>query len=198
MRAVLLALSCVLAFVGCAFGDEDDTLEAQDLRELVLQQADLQRVFVRFDEGRQITADLPTGARADSRRFGRVGGWKARFRRSGTQATPGPLVVESRVDLFESADGAKQEVEVTESEPTDPESAQWSPVGAPRLGDESFVVTARERSFRGGVRYYLIVWRDDNVTASVLASGFAGRFALEDALRLARRQQRRTAAATSS
>jgi hypothetical protein len=200
MRVVSLAILCCLVGTGCAFGDDPDgsALDEAALRKLVLQQTDLPRAFIRFDEGRQISADLPTGARAHSGRFGRLGGWKARFRRPGTQMTAGPLVVESRADLFESADGAKDELEAAESEPTPPESAQWSPVDTPGIGDESFVLTATERSFGGGVRYYLIVWRDDNVTASVLASGFADRFTLDDALRLARRQQRRTAAATSS
>jgi hypothetical protein len=191
MRASLLALLSCLACVGCAFGgDGQATFDEADLRVLVLQQEDLPRVFLRFDEGRQITADLPTGARAAPGRFGRVGGWKARFRRPGSQTTTGALVIESRCDLFESADGAEDELRAVQSEPTaDP--AQWRPVDAPRVGDESFAMTATEAAFGGGVRYYLIVWREDNVTASILANGFDRKFTLTQALGLARRQHAR-------
>ena len=44
--------------------------------------------------------------------FGRIEGWKARYRRPGSQTTRRPLVIESRADLFESADGAAEELEV--------------------------------------------------------------------------------------
>jgi hypothetical protein len=192
VRPLLPLIVCCLAGAGCAFGDGADraTFDEADLRALVLQQEDLQRVFVRFDEGRQISADLPTGARADQGRFGRVDGWKARFRRPGSQATTGPLVIESRADLFDSADGANDELEAARSEPT-AEPAQWRPVEAPRVGDESFALTATERGFGGGVRFYLIVWREDNVTGSILANGFRGKFTLEQAVGLARKQQAR-------
>jgi hypothetical protein len=192
VRRLLLLIVCCLAGTGCALDDDADraTFDEADLRALVLQQEDLPRVFVRFDEGRQISADLPTGARADRERFGRVDGWKARFRRPGTPATTGPFVIESRADLFDSADGANDELEAARSEPT-AEPAQWRPVEAPRVGDESFALTATQTGFGGGVRFYLIVWREDNVTGSILADGFQDKFTLKQALGLARKQQAR-------
>jgi len=199
MRALLLvALVCCLAGVGCAFGDEAEraTFEEADLNDLVLQPDDLPGVFVRFDEGRQVSADLPTGARADRGRFGRIDGWKARFRRPGSPATVGPIVIESRVDLFASADGANDELEAAQSEPA-AAPAQWTSVDAPRIGDRSFVLTASQAGFGGGVRFYLIVWREDNLTASIFANGFGRKFTVIQALGLARKQQRRIARAAT-
>lgn len=199
---VLLAAACLLVIAGCSFdgGDEEEsTFEVGQLGSLVLQPEDVPRVFVRFDEGRQGNADQPQG-RSDPGRFGREQGWKARYRRPGSLRTQGPLVIESRADLFESSEGAKDELEASEAELAEAESAdapRWQSVEAPRLGDDSFAMNGLQPAFGGGVRSYLIVWREDNLTASILANGFEGRFTLNDALRLARRQQARIAARRS-
>jgi hypothetical protein len=49
-----------------------------------------------------------------------------------------------------------------------------------------------------GVRFYQVVWREDNVTASILANGFERRLSLEVVLELAQAQQRRLSAAAQS
>lgn len=199
---VLLAAACLLAIAGCSFGggeEEESTFEVGQLGLLVLQPKDVPRAFVRFDEGRQRNADQPPG-RPDPGRFGREQGWKARYRRPGSPRTQGPLVIESRADLFESSDGAKDELEASESELEEAETAEappWQSIDAPRLGDDSFAMSGSQQAFGGGVRFYLIVWREDNLTASILANGFEGRFTLNEALRLARRQQERIAAGMS-
>ena len=105
--AALVLVAAVLA--GCSGGSP--TLPASALPRLVLQPGDLPPGLERFDEGRQAKADQPGGARTAADRFGRLGGWKARYRRTGSATVAGPLVVESRTDLFESDDGAKDELE---------------------------------------------------------------------------------------
>jgi hypothetical protein len=195
---VRLAAACLLLVAGCSFGEEDGaTIEAAALERLVLQPEDLPRVFRRFDEGPQIQPDLPTGARSDPGRFGREAGWKARYRRSGTPRTRGALVVESRADLFESTSGADDELDAHRAEfETGQTGRGHELVDAPRIGDESFATTVSQPGTGGGgVRYFLIAWRDDNVTASVYVSGFERRLTLEQALGLARRQQLRITAA---
>jgi hypothetical protein len=194
---VLSVAACLLVIAGCSFdgGNEEATFEVGQLESLVLQPRDLPRAFVRFDEGRQLSADQPPG-RADLGRFGRKEGWKARYRRPGSRQTRGPLVIESRADLFESSEGAKDELEAAEDELSSGEGAQiasLTSVDAPRLGDDSFALSGAQQGFGGGVRFFLIAWREDNLTAAILANGFEGRFILSDAVRLARRQQARIA-----
>ena len=93
--------------------------------------------------------DQPSGQRSDPARFGRIDGWKARYRRPGTRQTEGPLVVESRADVFEDADGATSEFDAYGSELQD--------AGTPLeeltdLGDRGFVATLAQ----GDVRFYLV------------------------------------------
>lgn len=183
------ALLLVVA-AGCSFGgdgEESSTITKGELPRLVLQPRDLPRAFIQFDRGRQIRADQATGARSDPSRFGRLEGWKARYRRRGSAETRGPLVIESRADLFKSSEGATEELEAIDE-------STFRPLDAPRLGDEARAWS----SFPGGagsVRYYLVAWREDNVTALLLASGFEGKITLRDVLELARKQQRRMALA---
>ena len=99
----LAVLVCLSLLAACAGGDggEREAVERKELEHVVLQPADVPPVFERFDAGRLLRTDQPAaGERADPARFGREEGWKARYKRSGTQETRGPLVIESRVDLF--------------------------------------------------------------------------------------------------
>ena len=189
MRRLALLLA-TLAAAGCMGGDEA-TFEAKELDGMVLQQADLPEGWIRFDEGRQVRADAPRGERADPRRFGREEGWKARYRRPGSAQTRGPLVVESRADVFTDADGARDELETHRDE-----VAADLLERHPDLGDEAFAATFRQGSGRLAVRFYLIVWRDENVTASVFVNGFEGKLTLAQSVELARKQQRRIARAS--
>jgi hypothetical protein len=188
LTVVLLAI----AVLGCSGGGEEG-IDTSDLSKVVLQPADLRRVWVPFDVGPQIGADAPGGERADPERFGRVEGWKARYRRPGSPATVGPLVIESRADLFDSADGARRDLEVLEEDlaETLPGSR---PLAAPMLGDDAVAATVLE----GKVRFYLVAWRQTNVTASLFLNGFDGRTTLAQTLALVRKQERRIAAATAS
>ncbi len=183
----------VVVVTGCSLGESGSSIDRGKLRQLVIQPSDLPRVFVRFDEGRQIMADSPGGARADPDRFDRIDGWKARFRRGGTRKTAGPLVIESRVDLFESAGGAEDDFDAARGDLGE-SGLGWKPIDEPGLGDESFAATFVQGGF-GAVRHYLVFWRNENATALLNANGFDGKLALADVLELARKQQRRIARA---
>lgn len=182
----------LLGLAGCSLvgGDGGASIEVSELEKLVLQPDDLPRSFVRFDEGRQITADLPAGSRADPARFGRRDGWKARYRRLGSSETTGPLVIESKADLFDSSAGAEDDFDAARDD-ADESEPEWQPIGEPGLGDESFAATLLEGTETSGVRFYQVVWREDNAIASLNANGFARGLTLEDVLELARAQERR-------
>jgi hypothetical protein len=195
---VLLALVAALA-AGC---DGDDSrpsgqAEAQGresgLKASVLQPEDLPPAFIQFDEGAQVRADLPRSpARGSPTRFGRVQGWKARFRRPGSTQTPGPLVIESRVDLFKAADGARKELATYGRDL--PEGLRLLGPAPSGFGEGSFTATGRQGSGRFAVRFYLIAWREDAMTASLLLNGFEGKFKLQQAVALARKQYGRVEA----
>jgi hypothetical protein len=194
-RAVLVL---VLGLAGCAYGGGGGaTIDLDELPRTVLQPDDLPAIFQRFDEGRQVLADDPGGSRSDRDRFGRRDGWKARYHRSGTPRTAGPLVIESRVDLFESSGGADDDLEAARQDLGEGE-LEWQPIDEPGLGDESFAATVVEPGLGEGVRHYRVYWRDDNVTAFVNVNGFEGRLTLEEVLELARKQEGRISTAAES
>lgn len=192
MRVFALALLLAVS-AGCAIGGDDQgseaTFERRDLRRLVLLPRDLPQGFTQFDWGLQIAADSPAGERADRQRFGRIDGWKARYKRvGGTAQTRGAHVIESRAELFESSSGADDELDAHRAEVEDTQQL----LDTEELGEESFA-SMSAMGGEGTVVYYLFAWRVDNVTIALLVSGFAGRLTVSDALALARRQERRTA-----
>jgi hypothetical protein len=188
-KHLLFALVLGLAALpGCSGSDGDAEPETSPLRNLgalVLQPRDLPGSFVRFDEGRLNRTDFRPGPREAKTRFGRVDGWKARFRRSGTPQTEGPLVVDSQVDTFSNEEGAKQDLDAYGEELASP----WKGLSAPLVGDESLAVTLRQGSGRFAQRYFTVAWRDRDATASVAVQGFEGKLTLDHALALAREQQ---------
>jgi hypothetical protein len=185
-----LALLLVVAAAGCSFGGDDSPIRASELNRLVLQPDDLPKAFLRFDEGRQVGVDSPGGRRADPERYGRIDGWKARYRRAGSQKTAGALVIESRADIFDSSGGAKDDLDAARADVRESELG-WQPIDEPGLGDESFAVTLVQPVTGGDVRYYQVFWRDGNATASLNVNGFDPGLALGDTLELARKQERR-------
>lgn len=161
----------------------------------VLQPEDLPRIFIRFDEGAQVRADLPRSrARGNPTRFGRVQGWKARYRRPGSTQTRGPVVIESRVDLFKSADGARRELEAYRRDlPEGLRVLGQAPLG---LGEDGFTATGRQGTGQFAVRFYLVAWREAAMTGSLFLNGFEGKFMLQQAVALARKQQLRMESAS--
>ena len=75
-------LLLLVALTACGAGHHSSTISRSALPRLVLQPADLGSRFLRFDEGAQIAIDVHPGPREDLQRFGRLGGWKARYKRA--------------------------------------------------------------------------------------------------------------------
>jgi hypothetical protein len=187
----------VLGIAGTAcLGGDDPAVPAGKASSSVLALSDLPSGFTVFDEGQIVRSDVGTGPREDPSRFDRQAGWKARFRRSGSSDTEGPLVIESRVDVFKSSDGAEKDFDAytTELEALLKDSPAAKELDDPDVGDEAIGMTNVQAALEE-VRFYNIVWRQSNVTASLIVQGFEGKLSLDDALALARKQQRRIEAA---
>jgi hypothetical protein len=182
----LVVLAAVAA--GCA-GDDEPLVAESELPRLVLQPGDLEQDWVRFDEGRQLRADAPPGVRSDPARFDRQGGWKARYRRPGSPATDGPLVVESRADLFADVSGAERDFDAAVDD-LERAALASQPVETVELGDEARLLRTGG-SEPGQLAVVTIVWRDQNLVAAVTANGFTGRLAPSHVTALAEKQQRR-------
>lgn len=176
-------VSAAIALGACA-GGGSESAEVEDAPKLVLDRTDLPAGWQAFDVGRQLPTDV--GARLVTR-----GAWKARYRRAGA-ASAGPLVIESRADVFESDEEAEDGLATLEGlVPTLlPGGTQ---VDLPPLGDAAFGATNVERSSQRNVRYFLVAWRHGNVTALLLVNGFEP-LRLAEVVALARKQERRIAA----
>ena len=187
MRSVVIVLAALLAI--CCDAPEP-RIAADRLPDLVLQPADLPG-FSQFALGPQVAADAHAGPRKDPVRFGRVGGSIARYRPADAAVRNGPLVVESRADLFPSASAAKQDLDAYSAE----YEATIARSGGQKLGGVAVGDEARAFTFGGGADFfYAIAWRTANSTASVLVEGSA--VTLDDAVALARKQSGRVTAAT--
>jgi hypothetical protein len=187
VRGVVLILAA-LAAISCDASEQ--RIAVDQLPTLVLQPADLPS-FSQFGLGTQITADAHAGPRKDPSRFGRLGGWIARYRPTDASVRNGPLVVESRADLFPSTSAAKQDLDAYDTE----YESTIARAGGKKLGTVAVGDEARAFTFGSGVDFfYVVVWRTANSTASVLVEGSA--VALEDALALARKQSAHLTAAT--
>jgi hypothetical protein len=196
MSRSALALAAVLALTaGC--GGSQQAIQKKSLSRLVLRGPDLGRPFSEFYRGRQAQLDNQGTNRTDPERFGRAGGWVARFNRPGSSATQGPLVVESRVDLFRGSSGAKKDLALYRALLVQAPGSQTQVVKLPQIGDEAIGVTWVQPGTKP-LRFFRIAWRDANATASVTLDGFEGNVLAQDAIALARKQQRRLAAAPRS
>jgi hypothetical protein len=191
LRRALVAIALVLLAGGCMGGDDEGGYEAGQLERMVLLGDDLEgRGWMRFDWGKQAQSDQPSGARSNPARFDRVDGWKARYRRPGSRRTAGPLVVESRADVFETPDGARDDFDAYGSE-LETSGTQIEEV--PELGERGVVATL----VQGDVRFFLVMWRDENAVAALNLNGFDRKLTREQAVELARKQQARMRAAAS-
>jgi hypothetical protein len=182
----------VVLLAACG-GGGDDVVTAKQLPKLVLQPHDLRGPFTAFDVGRQVRLDQVAGPRADPSRFGREGGWKARYNRPGSAATRGPLVVESRADVFEDAAGAAKDLAAYRAQ-FRAQAGGAGPLRVTRLG-QAATAAVQDRAGRPAARFVSVAWRDGNVTASVVANGFAPGLRMSDVVALARAQERHIAAA---
>jgi hypothetical protein len=186
------AVATALSASGC--GTDEHTVDATRADRLVLRVDDLPRAFSEFDAGPIQRRDTPPGPREDPRRFEREGGWKARFRRSGGPQTKGPLVIESRVDVFERAAGAADELtafRIQYEELLDEGGVRGRRLADPDLGGTSVAFALLQSGDPADVRYYVVAWQVENVTASLVVNGFEPRLSLAETLALARKQDRR-------
>ncbi len=186
-------MGVILAGCGGGRGSNATPLGRAALPKAVLQPGDLPGSYARFDFGQQRKADSHPGPRADPGRFGRLQGWIARFRREGPATAPGPLVIESRADLFGDAEGAKRDLHAYRDEFHLMQLAGGGNVtitGQQGLGDAAVSETFRQSE----VVYYTVAWQENNLTASLTTSGFSRRLTLADTLALARKQAARIAA----
>jgi hypothetical protein len=123
-------------------------------------------------------------------RFGRIDGWKARYRWVGASSARQPVVLESRADLFDSDGGAKKDLDAYRKELESPPAGSGirvTELRAPKLGDETIAF----RSTQASLVFVTVAWRRANATASLLAEGFSGRLEPQGVYRLARRQAKR-------
>ena len=158
-----------------------ETVDEDALPELVLKPEDLPAAFQQFDEGPLQMVDQPVSDQ----------GWKARYRRSGTPATRGALVVDSRAELFDDDDEAGAAFRSASRA-----RGGAVAVAAPDLGDEAAARRVREEAV-SPVDVFTVVWRDGNVVGWVTVSGFSGKVTVGDAVGLARKQERRIERARS-
>lgn len=189
MRRGVLLIVLLALVAGC--GDSSGAaLSADHAERLVLRPADLGRTFVAFADGPQAALDNAGTVRADPTRFGREGGWIARYRRNATRTTRGPLVVESRVDVFKSVAGARSDLAEYRTMLEHQPGTLPHPLAVPRIGDASLGVTFEQPGLLP-IRFYRVAWRYRNATASVLVQGWAGKLDAAAAVSLVRKQQAR-------
>jgi len=191
----ILVIGAGAAVVFLAACGHTATVPAKQLGDLVLHPGDLPAQFTAFYVGPQVRLDTAGTPRANPARFGRKGGWIARYHRPGTFGTRGPLVLDSGVDVFGDADGAKQDLSAYRALFAET-AASGGPgakaISVPRIGDEAIGMTNRQIGPHP-VRFFVIAWRFRNATAAVGANGFEGKVTVAGVVRLARRQQQRLA-----
>jgi hypothetical protein len=168
-------------------------LKASDLSHLTLKAKDVPPPLQQVDSRKQ----LPSELRGSAGRHGRSGGWIARFKRYGGPTTTGPLVIESRADTFRDDAGAAADFEDQSRGLRKSAGNAGHTLGPPRVGERASALTVLEPGVRP-VRFYSIVWRQDNAVAAITVEGWDGKISKRTAWTLARRQASRIAAAASS
>jgi hypothetical protein len=144
-RRLLLALLPALVLPACGGGGG---IQKQSLSDLVLRRQDVGKRFVAFYSGRQTQLDTQGTPRSDQSRFGREGGWIARYRRSGAPAANGPLVIESRADLFSGSGGAGKDLELYRRQLASPPGSTRSRCSCRRSSSESLRARRTSRTTR--------------------------------------------------
>ncbi|MEP6977980.1 MAG: hypothetical protein ABI948_07995 [Thermoleophilia bacterium] len=196
--ATCLTISLAVA-PGCESGGKHAArLSSKELGSAVLQTSDLPKGYERFDFGRQTRLDAHAGPRADATRFDRQDGWKARYRSDPAQKS-GSAIVESRVDVFADAAGAKRDLRAYAEEFAAAKTQGWRILpDVPAIGDDSRGATLVQGPAQRALRTYTIAWRDGRATASITIVGFGRSTSLDDVVGFARRQQARLDRALST
>jgi hypothetical protein len=191
MRRIAVLSLGALVLAACSGGGGGHAIGSRDLPKLLLQREDVSSIFKRLEAGPETIADLG-GNEANGTRFGREGGWKARYRRVRDVSAPGAYILDSRAEVFKGSDGASKSFDSVRS------AIEKSPLLVPRhveiftpnVGAEAFGATVVQRPGRRAVRLVTIIWRNGNVKASLSANGFADQLSVDDVVALARAQDR--------
>ena len=178
----IMALSALLVACDTSSG----TIPSSKLSQLVLSESDLPG-YSSFYKGAQVQLDNQGTNRSNAQRFGREGGWIIRLRPDDARTT-GPLVVESRADLFKDAVGAQADFSAYQALLKGAPSSGHSVVAVSELGQETIAVTFIEAGGRP-IRFYEIAWRERNATGSVTVEGFDGSITKDQAVALATKQE---------
>lgn len=181
---IVLGLAAVLLADAC---NDGSTIAATKLSQLVLTEQDMP-AFAVFYKGPQVRLDNQGTDRADPSRNGREGGWIVRFHPAQSTTTTGPLVVESRADLFKAADGAKSDFAAYLTLLSGRNGGDQKEFGIPGLAQDARGVTFTQVGGRT-LRFYRIAWRDRNATASVTVEGFDGDVTQDQAIAIAKKQE---------
>jgi hypothetical protein len=187
---LIAGLGALVLVAGCG---GSHAIRADALSSLVLRPADLGARYESFSSGPQVLLDTQGTPRANPDRYGRKGGWIARYRRIGSGPAAGALVVESRADLFGDAGGATTDLRAYREQLERTPGSHLRPLELPAIGAAAVGVTFVQAGAKP-VRFFTIAWRDRNATASVTVEGFAGEVSRSDAISLARKQEARIAA----
>ena len=185
-----LLVALVLAGCGTSSGKK---LSDRELGTLVLQEADLP-ALKQYASEHQVRSELDPVLERDPTKFGRQGGWTARYQRPTTSGR-GPLTESSIATVFSDAHGARKYVAAVKGNQERTNiAAGLKEVEVPALGDETVAVASAKAPSRS-VRSVLITWRDGRFVGSVTALGFAQQMNVADVVALARKQEKRIAAA---
>jgi len=174
----------VLQVAAC---DGGSTIAASKLSQLVLREQDMPG-FTSFSSGPQVRLDNQGTVRADASRFGREGGWIIRLHPAESTRTTGPLVVESRADLFKTLEGAKSDMGAYRAVFSQL-SGEHKQIAVSGLGQDAVGVTFTQPGSRP-LRFFRLAWRYQNATASITVEGFDGQVNQEDAMALAHKQEK--------
>ena len=186
-RHTLIAGLLLLSSSLIACDRAHEPVQPNELPSLVLHLQDLGAGWVDFGSGPPDgRADEFPGIGTDPRPTNHRGAWVARYRWVGGGRRPPILIVESRVDLFEDAADAERRLQAAERE------LRATDVAAiPNVGEETTMGSVTQQSLSGLIRFYTLIWRQGNLTASVVVQGFDRTLRLADAVNLARKQERR-------
>jgi hypothetical protein len=164
-----VALWVVALLAGCSVTGDEKAIDEADLEAVVLQQGDL----------------APGYRQMFIRSLGQPPPKRVRYERTSSVGEPGPDLVDSMVQAFDSSGKADGHLDAVRDAVR--QRPGWHPIDEPGLGDESFAATVVERD----VRRYEIFWREHNAAASLQVTGSEGGLPLADVLALARKQERR-------
>jgi len=167
--------------------DSGPTIAAGKLSQLVLKEQDMPG-FTSFSSGPQVRLDNQGTVRADASRYGREGGWIIRLHPADSARTTGPLVVESRADLFKTLEGAKSDIAAYRV--LFSQLSGQHEIAVSGLGQDAVGVTFTQPGGRT-LRFFRLAWRYQNATASITVEGFDGQVSQDDAFAFAHKQEKR-------